>query len=164
MREKAENLVYPLLYISNIKLEITNRGTTRGEEEKMKKEYKYYIGIGAAILLVGIALQIFWSGINPHIISALRTVGIVLIILLGVVRHMIYKEEPEEDERTKKINTLTLSYSWIVTLVLVGVLLLLDKWDILKMTVLQALGLTMAAMIVVAIIAELYLKRKGDVK
>lgn len=77
---------------------------------------------------------------------------------------MIYKEEPEEDERTKKINTLTLSYSWIVTLVLVGVLLLLDKWDILKMTVLQALGLTMAAMIVVAIIAELYLKRKGDVK
>ena len=45
MREKAENLVYPLLYISNIKLEITNRGTTRGEEEKMKKEYKYYIGI-----------------------------------------------------------------------------------------------------------------------
>ena len=77
---------------------------------------------------------------------------------------MSYKEEPEEDERTKKINTLTLSYSWIVTLVLVGVLLLLDKWDILKMTVLQALGLTMAAMIVVAIIAELYLKRKGDVK
>lgn len=77
---------------------------------------------------------------------------------------MIYKERPEEDERTKKINALTLSYSWIVTLVLVSVLLLLDKWDIFKMTVMQALGLTMAVMIVVAIVAELYLKRKGDIE
>ncbi len=133
----------------------------------MKKEYKYYIGIGAAILLVGIALQIFWSGMDTNIwytriTSALRTVGIVLI-LLGVVRHMIYKEEPEEDERIKKINALTVSYSWTVTMVLVGVLLLLDKWDILKMTVMQALGLTMFVMIVVAVASEWYLKRKGDV-
>lgn len=131
----------------------------------MKKEYKYYIGIGAAAFLVAITLQIFWSGIDTiwvsRITSFLITAGIVFIAL-GVVRHMIYKEEPEEDERTKKINALTLSYSWIVTLVLVAVLLLLDKWDILKMTVMQALGLTMAVMIVVAIISELFLKRKAD--
>ena len=133
----------------------------------MKKEYKYYIGIGAATFLVAITLQIFWSGVDTiwvsRITSFLTTVGIVGIAL-GVGRHMIYKEEPEEDERIKKINALTLSYSWIVTLVLVGVLLLLDHWDILKMTVMQALGLTMAVMIVVAIVAELYLKRKGDVE
>ncbi len=133
----------------------------------MKKEYKYYIGIGAAELLVAVVLQIFWSGIDTiwvsRITSILTTVGIVCIAL-GVGRHMIYKERPEEDERTKKISALTLSYSWIVTLVLVGVLLLLDKWDIFKMTVMQALGLTMFVMIVVAIVAELYLKRKGDIE
>ena len=89
----------------------------------------------------------------------MTTAGIVFIAL-GVGRHMIYKEKPEEDERTKKISALTLSYSWIVTLVLVGVLLLLDKWDILKMTVMQALGLTMFVMILVAVISEWYLKRK----
>ncbi len=133
----------------------------------MKKEYKYYTGIGVAAFLAAIALQIFWSGIDTiwvsRIISFLRTAGIVFIAL-GVGRHIIYKEEPEEDERTKKINALTLSYSWTVTLVLVGVLLLLDKWDILKMTVMQALGLTMAVMIVVAVVSEWYLKRKGDVE
>ena len=133
----------------------------------MKKEYKYYTGIGAAAFLAAIILQIFWSGIDTiwvsRITSILTTVGIVSIAL-GVGRHMIYKERPEEDERTKKINALTLSYSWIVTLVLVGVLLLLDKWDIFKMTVMQALGLTMFVMIVVAIVAELYLKRKGDIE
>jgi hypothetical protein len=32
------------------------------------------------------------------------------------------------------------------------------------MTVMQALGLTMFVMIVVAIVAELYLKRKGDIE
>ena len=133
----------------------------------MKKEYKYYIGIGAAAFLVAITLQIFWSGIDniwyTRITSALIPVGIVFIAL-GVVRHMVFKEEPEEDERTKKIHTLTLSCSWIFTFVLIGVLLLLDKWDILKMTVLQALGLTMFVMVAVAIISEWYLKRKGDVK
>jgi dipeptide/tripeptide permease len=133
----------------------------------MKKEYKYYTGIGAAAFLAAITLQIFWSGIDTiwvsRITSILITVGIVCIAH-GVGRHMIYKERPEEDERTKKISALTLSYSWIVTLVLVGVLLLLDKWDIFKMTVMQALGLTMFVMIVVAIVAELYLKRKGDIE
>ena len=133
----------------------------------MKKEYKYYIVIGAAAFLTAITLQIFWEGIDnlwlTRITGALIPVGIVFIAL-GAVRHIIYKQEPEEDERIKKINTLTLSYSWIVTLVLVGALLLLDKWDIFKMTVLQALGLTMAVMIAVAIVAEWYLKRKGDIK
>ena len=133
----------------------------------MKKEYKYYTGIGAAAFLAAIALQIFWKGVDTiwvsRIISFLTTAGIIFVAL-GVGRHLIYKEEPEEDERTKKINALTLSYSWVVTLVLVGVLLLLDKWDIFKMTVLQALGLTMFVMIVVAIVSELYLKRKGDIE
>lgn len=127
----------------------------------MKKEYKYYLVIGAAILLIGIALQIFWKGIAPFITRTSITVGIVLIVL-GVVRHMRYKEEPEEDERIKKINAFTLSYSWTATIVLVGVLLWLDHYNILKMTVMQALGLTMFVMIVVAVVSEWYLKRKGD--
>lgn len=127
----------------------------------MKKEYKYYLVIGAAILLIGIALQIFWKGIAPFITRTSITVGIVLIVL-GVVRHMRYKEEPEEDERTKKMNAFTLSYSWTATIVLVGVLLWLDHYNILKMTVMQALGLTMFVMIVVAVVSKWYLKRKGD--
>ena len=128
----------------------------------MKKEYKYYMVIGAAIFLVAIVLQKLWSGIHPSIISMLRTVGIVFIVL-GVVRHMRYKEGPEEDERTKKINAFTLSYTWTATIVLVGILLLLVHFDILEMTAELALGLTMFVMIAVAVISELYLKRKGDV-
>lgn len=129
----------------------------------MKKEYQYYIVIGVVAFLVAIALPIFWSDIDTRIVGLLRTVGVVFVAL-GMVRHMVYKEEPEEDERTKKINALTLSYSWVVTFVLVSILLLLDKWQILNITVMQALGLTMFVMIVVAIASEWYLLRKGDVE
>ena len=119
--------------------------------------------IGAAIFLVAMVLKLFWSGIHPAITNTLTIVGLVLIVL-GVVRHMKYGARRDEDERTKKINAFTLSYSWVVTIVLVGVLLWLDHYNILKMTVMQALGLTMFVMIAVAVVSELYLKRKGDIE
>ena len=133
----------------------------------MKKENKYFIGIGVVAFLVSITLQIFWSGIDTiwvnRITSFLTTVGIVFIAL-GMVRHIIYKERHAEDERTKKIGAFTLAYSWTATIVLVGVILWLDHYNILKMTVMQALGLTMFVMIAVAVVSELYLKRKGDIE
>ena len=129
----------------------------------MKKEYKYYLVFGLIILLAGIVLQIFWSGLHPAIARTLIVVGWVLIVL-GAVRHKIYGEGPEEDERTKKINAFALSYSWVATIVLVGVLLLLDHYNILKITAMLALGLTMFVMIVVAVVAEWYIKRKGDIE
>jgi len=129
----------------------------------MKKEYKYYMMIGAAIFLVAMVLQIFWSNIHPAITNTLTIVGLVLVVL-GLVRHMKYGARRDEDERTKKINAFTLSYSWVVTIVVVGVLLWLDHYNILKMTVVQALGLTMFVMIAVAVVSELYLKRKGDIE
>jgi len=129
----------------------------------MKKEYKYRMVIGVAILLVAIALQIFWNSIHPSVISTLITVGIVLIGT-GVIRHMKFKEGPEKDERTKKIGAFALGYSWVATLVLVGVLILLHEFNILRMSAMQALGLTMFVMITVALFFQLYLKRKGDVE
>jgi len=129
----------------------------------MKREYKYYLIFGLIILLAGIVLQISWSGLHPAITKTLITGGIILMVF-GLVRHMIYKEGTEEDERTKKINAFALSYSWVVTLVLVGVLLWLDHYNILKMTAMSALGLTMFVMIVVAVVSEWYIKKKGDIE
>ena len=76
----------------------------------MKKEYKYYTGIGAAAFLAAITLQIFWSGIDTIWVSRITYLLISagnVFIALGVGRHMIYKERPEEDEITKKINALS---------------------------------------------------------
>ena len=128
----------------------------------MKKEYKYRLVIGAAILLVTIALQMFWSGISPAITMTLMVAGIALMAT-GAIRHMTCGEGPESDERTKRISAFALSCSWVVTLLLVCVLILLDHYTMLKIAATQALGLTLFVMIAVAVVSEWYLKRKGDI-
>ena len=128
-----------------------------------KKKYEYYALLGAATLLAAIALQIIlWDTIDPSITRIVAIAGIVFIVL-GVVKHKVYGEGPEADERTKKISAFAISYSWVVTLVLVCVLLLLDHFNILRMPAMAALGLTMLVMIAVAVVFQWYLKRKGDI-
>lgn len=128
----------------------------------MKNEYKYRVVIGAAILLIGIALLIFW-GIDDLITGTLMIIGIVLL-LNGVLRHLRYKNMPERDERTRKIGAFAVAYSWVVTIVFVTVLFWLDHFEVWKMTVQQALGSTVYVMVFVALIFQWYLKRKGDVE
>ena len=123
----------------------------------MKKEYKYYLMLGAGIFVVGILL------VDGSLASILRVVGVVLMGL-GVLRHKIYGEGPEEDERTKKMDAFALSYSWIVTMVFVGAVLWLVHEDILEISSELALGLAMIVMVGSAIVSELYVKRKGDIK
>ena len=135
----------------------TRIGVTEMKKIEMKKEYKYYLMLGAAIFVVGIVL------VDSSLASTLRLIGIVLIGL-GVVRHKVYGAGPEEDERTRKMEAFALSCSWIVTMVFVGAVLLLVHEDILEMSSELALGLTMIVMVGAAIVSEWYVKRKGDIK
>ncbi len=126
----------------------------------MKKEYKYRLVIGPIILLIGIALLIFGK-IDDLIIGTLIIAGIVLL-LNGVLKHLRYKNMPERDERTRKIGAFAAAYSWVVTIVFITVLFWLNHFEIWKMTVQQALGLTLYVMIFVTLIFQWHLKRKGD--
>ncbi len=126
----------------------------------MKKEYKYRLVIGPIILLIGIALLIFGK-IDDLITGTLIIAGIVLL-LNGVLKHLRYKNMPERDERTRKIGAFAAAYSWVVTIVFITVLFWLNHLEIWKMTVQQALGLTLYVMIFVTLIFQWHLKRKGD--
>ena len=126
----------------------------------MKKEYKYRLVIGPIILLIGIALLIFGK-IDDLITGTLIIAGIFLL-LNGVLKHLRYKNMPERDERTRKIGAFAAAYSWVVTIVFITVLFWLNHLEIWKMTVQQALGLTLYVMIFVTLIFQWHLKRKGD--
>ena len=129
----------------------------------MKKEYKYRMIIGAVLLLAAMAMQMFLGGVDFHIVSMVLVAGMVLLGT-GVVRSMRYGEGPETDERTKKVSAFALSYSWLVTLVLVNVLFLMEEFSVLAMTAGQALGSIISVMIVVPILFQWYFRRKGDVE
>ena len=129
----------------------------------MKKKYKYNLINGPIIIIVAVALQAFCSGMNPFITRILITFGFILIIN-GVYRHKKYGEMIEKDERTKKISAFAISYSWLATIITMSVLILLDYFDILKMTAPQALGFTYFVMILVVLVFKWYFQRKGDIE
>lgn len=129
----------------------------------MKKEYKSRIVVGAIILLAAIALQMFYAAIDNRVMIMLIIAGMILVGT-GVFRYMKYGAGPETDERTRKISAYALSYSWIVTLVLVCMLFLSDEFGIFKMSVAQVIGSIISVMIVAPILFQWYLRRKGDLE
>ncbi len=112
----------------------------------------FYRGLVAIpVLLVGIALVT--QGANVWIVRGL--IILVMLAAAGVVKHMRYGEM-QRDERTERIGFLALSYSWVTSLLLVGVLMGLDLFDILKVTALEALASTAYVMLLVAVCVVLY--------
>ena len=113
------------------------------------------------MLLAGIALLIFWRGIDALIAITLITIGNVSIITVWY-KHKKYGDMPDMDERTQKVAALAVSLSWVVTMWTIAILMWLDHFSIVKMTVMQVLGIICFIMIFFAVATQWYVGRKGD--
>jgi len=112
----------------------------------------FYRGL-VAIPVLFLAIALIIQGVNPWIVRAL--IVLVMLAAAGVVKHMRYGEM-QRDERTERIGLSALSYSWFVTLLLVGVLMGLELFDILKLTTLEALASTAYVMLLVTVCVVIY--------
>lgn len=128
----------------------------------MKRIHKSRMTIGLVLLLSGMVLDIIWKGVYSLITSLLTLFGLILIIT-SVLRHLKFRYEPEKDERTTKIGVFAMAYAWLVAVAFAGLLLWLDKYNLVKMTVPQALISTFSASVLTALVFQLYFRRKGDV-
>ena len=129
----------------------------------MKKEYKYRMALGLILLLLGIVVEIFWKGVYNSLITSIFVLFGLILILISVLRHLIFREEPEKDERTTKISVLAMAYAWLVAMGFVGLLLWLDKYNLIKITAPQALMSTFSISLLAMFVFQLYFRRKGDV-
>lgn len=127
----------------------------------MEKANKIRLMLGPAMLLLGIAMV--WASADSVIVTMLLSVGSVLVIS-GLYKHLKYGKLSQKDERTRKIDMFALGYSWAASMTLAALLIWLDHFSLLKMTIPQALGLTISIMILTALIFRFYLERKGDVE
>ncbi|MDY0387864.1 MAG: hypothetical protein RBT65_12220 [Methanolobus sp.] len=84
-----------------------------------------------------------------------------MIILLTFIKARTYRNGPVKDERTIKIGAYGLSYSWLITFILISLLFLVEATGIIQMTVKHVLALLMFTMIVTAKGIQWYLFRKG---
>ena len=130
---------------------------------EITKWNKFRLVFGPILLLIAVALLVFWKTIDSVIITALIAGGAVSIIT-GFSRHLRYSDMPEKDERTRKISAFATAYSWIITLIFISVLVMVNHFNLLKMDVTQVLGLTLFVMLATMVGLHVYFKRKGDVE
>jgi hypothetical protein len=94
--------------------------------------------------------------------TMLLAVGFAFLIT-GISRHRKYGDEPESDERSKKIGAYGITYAWLTGLFFMFGLFWLDYLGVLRLSTQNALALSVVVLALSAVIYQTYLFRKGDV-
>jgi len=113
--------------------------------------------------------------ITSGIVSILLTAGEAIIgtmllaagfafLITGISRHRRYGDEPESDERSKKIGAYGIAYAWLTGLLFMSGLFWLDYLGILRLSTQNALAISVVVLALSAVICQAYLIRKGDVE
>jgi hypothetical protein len=117
--------------------------------------------IGALMLISGIVSIVLTAG-DAGIGSMLTAAGIVFL-LTGIINHQKYGDDPESDERSKKIGAYGITYAWLTGLLFMFGLFWLDYFSMLRLSVQNALALSILVLALSAAIYRIWLFRKGDV-
>ncbi|MDD3857775.1 MAG: hypothetical protein PHP43_06975 [Methanoculleus sp.] len=127
----------------------------------MKRRYAIQIAAGAVLGAAGVVLPFLVDG-TEAISSLMVTIGLV-ILAVAVVRHWRFRDEPEKDERTRKIGAYGISYSWLLTIVFLAILFWVDYLGLFALTVETVLLSAILLMGLSARLFQWYLFRQGDV-
>ncbi len=128
----------------------------------MKSRNLYRIIIGILMIISGIASMILTAG--EAIIGTILLVAGLAFLITGITRHRQYGDEPESDERSKKIGAYGLSYAWLTGLFFMFCLFWSDYLGILRLRTQIALALSIIVLALSARLYQIYLFRKGDVE
>jgi tellurite resistance protein TehA-like permease len=128
----------------------------------MKPRNLYRIIIGAVMITSGIVSLLLNAG-DPIISTMLLAAGFAFLIT-GIFRHRKYGDEPESDERSKKIGANGITYAWLTGLFFMSGLFWLDYLGVLRLSTQNALALSIVLLALSAVIYQIYLFRKGDVE
>lgn len=127
----------------------------------MKPRNMYRIVIGALICISGIVLVLLTAG--EGVIGTMVLAAGLAFLITGIAHHRRYGDDPESDERSKKIGAFGLSYAWLTALFFMFGLFWLDYLGIVRLGTQNALALSILVLALSAVIYQSYLFRKGDV-
>ncbi|HSA38224.1 MAG TPA: hypothetical protein P5013_04950 [Methanoregula sp.] len=127
----------------------------------MKQRNFYRIAIGILMLASGIISILLTAG-DAIFGTVLLAAGSAFLIT-GISRHRKYGDDPESDERSKKIGAYGITYSWLTGLVFMTGLFWLDYLNLFRLSTQNALAVSVIVLALSAIMYQTYLFRKGDV-
>lgn len=128
----------------------------------MKPRNFYRIIVGALMTVSGIITMILTTG--DAIFGTILLAAGLVFLATGITRHRKDGDNPESDERSKKIGAYGLSYAWLTGLLFMFALFWLDYLNIVKPDTQSALVLSILVLAISARIYQMYLFRKGDVE
>jgi hypothetical protein len=97
------------------------------------------------------------------IISTILLCAGLAFLITGISRHKKYGDDPESDERSKKIGAYGLSYAWLTGLFFMFGLFWLDYFDVLRLSAQNAISASILVFALSAVAFQIYLFQKGDV-
>lgn len=127
----------------------------------MKPRNIYRIIIGALMLASGLVTLLMSDG--EGIIGTILLCAGLAFLITGVIRHRRCGDDPESDERSKKIGAYGITYAWLTGLFFMSGLFWLDYFNVLKLSEQNALALSILALALSAAVYQAWLFRKGDV-
>ncbi|AKB50644.1 hypothetical protein MSBRW_1391 [Methanosarcina barkeri str. Wiesmoor] len=130
--------------------------------KNIKKIYMYKLALGVILLLAGIVSAIFYKN-ETSFSSFLIIMGLVLFVLTAF-RLFRQGDFPDRDERTKKLAAYGITYSWLLTLVLISVFYLANYFKLVEFTAGSVLGILLIFMVISANIFRWYFMQKSDVE
>lgn len=131
--------------------------------EKAEKYTKLAYSMALLLIMSGVVMLLFFES-NQELLLALINAGSIIIFVTFVRNRRRIKGSALKDERTSKIGSYGLSYSWITTLIIVTLLFWIDSFKLIQFNASQILGLLLFVMILTAKGFQWYLFRRGDVE
>lgn len=128
----------------------------------MEKKYLYTLILGISIMTAGI-LSLVFQEIDSSISISLINIGLIIFIVT-VFRLLRKGALPDRDERTKKLAAYGITYSWLLTLVLIAVLYWVEYFKLVELSAEGVLGILLFFMIVSSNIFRWYFMQKGDIE
>ena len=152
-----------MLIKSNIMLVLSYIDETGDSMKHNIENYTRLFYSAAVFLIMAGFLLIILRENYSHIGISLINIGAIMIFATFIKVKRL-RRGAIKDERTVKIGAYGLSYSWLLSLVLLSMLFWVDYMQLVQMTVTQVLGIMIFAMVFSAKGFQWYLFRKGDVE
>ena len=128
----------------------------------MEKKYVHRLILGIALMTAGVLSKAF---LDTDILIPIILINTGLIILVVTAFSLFRRGDlPDRDERTKKLAAYGITYSWLLTLVVITVLFWVQYFELAELTANGVLGILLFFMIISANVFRWYFMRKGDIE
>ncbi|HET8685462.1 MAG TPA: hypothetical protein VFM18_02215 [Methanosarcina sp.] len=128
----------------------------------MEKKYLYKLILGIAIMAAGILSNAFFY---IDVLIPILLINLGLIIFIATAFKLFRRGDlPDRDERTKKLAAYGITYSWLLTLVVITILSWIQYFGLAELTANGVLGILLFFMIISANVFRWYFMQKGDIE